>query len=604
MIRIDALGPLDVAVDGELAPRELLWRKNLGLLLYLARSPRGSRPRNGVASMFWGDKPESDARHSLNEALRVIRKSLPDGALEADGPTLVLDLDAVSLDADDFMDRLRADDFAGAAAIVRGEFAEGFAVPDSNDFEDWLSAERRHWRRLATQALVSLAEERLENGDLVGARETARRAAALDPLAEAPATLLVHCDALGGDPVAAVASYEVFAERLERALGLAPSESLQTLVGRIRTQRSIGDEEMRAEEPGLSRRLPLTGRGEGLKRAMTAVRDCLSDREPGLLIVLGGVGVGKTRLAEEIGARARLEGFRVAAVCCDAVDRDTDFGALRVLAESSELFCEAPAWSDPDAFRGALRSACRSGPILVWIDDAQHLDARSYAALGPLLRDLEGLPVLFLLCATSDPPMPEVDAAVQRVGREVSGAVVRLEPLDRDALRRLAGRALPDWTPEALDRLARRLEQDTAGIPLLAVDLLHALRLGLAPTDEAAAPWPAPSRTLDDSFPGELPEPLLAAIRVGFRRLSPEAQEILKVAAVCETRVAPELLERATDLRRASIVEALDELEWRRWLAAEPRGYSFIARLHRDAVAEDLMTEGQRRRLRTRLTGA
>ncbi len=56
-------------------------------------------------------------------------------------------------------------------------------------------------------------------------------------------------------------------------------------------------------------------------------------------------------------------------------------------------------------------------------------------------------------------------------------------------------------------------------------------------------------------------------------------------------------------MRRASIVEALDELEWRRWLAADPRGYSFIARLHRDAVAEDLMTEGQRRRLRTRLTG-
>ena len=47
--------------------------------------------------------------------------------------------------------------------------------------------------------------------------------------------------------------------------------------------------------------------------------------------------------------------------------------------------------------------------------------------------------------------------------------------------------------------------------------------------------------------------------------------------------------------------EALDELEWQRWLVAEGRGYSFVARLVRRVLAQDLLTPGQRRRLLARI---
>ena len=46
--------------------------------------------------------------------------------------------------------------------------------------------------------------------------------------------------------------------------------------------------------------------------------------------------------------------------------------------------------------------------------------------------------------------------------------------------------------------------------------------------------------------------------------------------------------------RRAS---ALDELEWHRWLVAEPRGYSFVARIVRQVVERDMVTAGQRQRV-------
>jgi hypothetical protein len=51
---------------------------------------------------------------------------------------------------------------------------------------------------------------------------------------------------------------------------------------------------------------------------------------------------------------------------------------------------------------------------------------------------------------------------------------------------------------------------------------------------------------------------------------------------------------------------ALDELEWGRWLEADPRGWRFAARIVRDVVAQDLVTPGQRLRFREAagLTGA
>jgi len=604
MIRIDTLGPLDVTVDGEPAPRELLWRKNLGLLLYLARSREHRRPRDRLTGMFWGDKPETDARHSLNEALRVIRRCLPEGALLVEGDLLRIQDGAVFLDVQEFADLTHEGADVPAAALVRGRFAEGFTIAESNEFEDWLSAERRHWARLSVQVLVSLAENLLEAGDLVGARDAGRRAAAIDPVSEAPAEILIRCDAIAGDPSAALATYHAFADTLDRELQLEPPASLRQLAERIRSQRAVADQAIRAEEPGLSRRLPLVGRGVALKGAMETIRGSRRDSEPRVLFVLGGAGTGKTRLAQEIVARAGLDGFRSASVRCDAIDRDTTHGALRALTENTDLFCDEPAWSDSGAFAGALAAETRTGPVLVWIDDAQFLDPASLRYLPPLLRDLGTRPVVFLLSANTDPAVPELDDVAHRVGRDIPGTVIRLEPLGGEALQRLAQRALPDWAPEEIDRLSRRLVADTAGIPLLAIDLLHALRLGLEVGPESSRHWPEASRTLDDPFPAELPEPLVAAIRVGFRRLSPDAQEILKAAAVAGRRVTADLLCRACNLDEDRTSEALDELEWRRWLVAEPRGYSFLAGLHQEVVATDLMTKGQRRRLEERLTSA
>ncbi len=248
-----------------------------------------------------------------------------------------------------------------------------------------------------------------------------------------------------------------------------------------------------------------------------------------------------------------------------------------------------------------MKNWLKSGSPMIWLNagavSASIIMVVALLALIAALRDLAGLPLFVLLTFQTQPPRSELDELRSRIGRDVPGASVLLRPLDDAALRELAGWAVPTYTGEELERLARRVAADSAGVPLLAVELYHAVALGLDLGTITGA-WPEPAKTLDQTLPADLPDAVVGAIRVGFRRLTPNAQQALGAAAALGERVPVEQLERATGLSRAHLLSALDELEWQRWLVAEPRGYAFLARIVREVVVRDMLTEGQRQRIR------
>src|SRR6185436_14022661 len=100
MILCRTLGPVAIQVGGAPAPPELLWRKNLALLVYLARSPARRRSREHVIGLLWGDKDETAARHSLREAIRVLRRCAGDAGVSTEGDQIGLLEGAVSLDTE------------------------------------------------------------------------------------------------------------------------------------------------------------------------------------------------------------------------------------------------------------------------------------------------------------------------------------------------------------------------------------------------------------------------------------------------------------------------------------------------------------------------
>ena len=70
-LALHCLGPPSVRVDGHEAPPDVLWRKHLALLTYLALSPDGRRSRNHLLGLLWPESPDDKARRSLNEAVRT-----------------------------------------------------------------------------------------------------------------------------------------------------------------------------------------------------------------------------------------------------------------------------------------------------------------------------------------------------------------------------------------------------------------------------------------------------------------------------------------------------------------------------------------------------
>jgi len=626
VIHCRTLGPVEVTVDGADAPAELLWRKNLALLLYLARSPKG-RARDHLIGLLWPDKPEEDARHSLNEALRILRRSAGAGGIEANATRVRLAQRSVKLDSDQFEHLSTAGDWPAACQLIGGEFLEGFSVPGAADFEHWLAAERTLWRSRCVDALTRQIESQLASGRTGTAMDLARRALALDPHADVVVRALMRTLALAGDPAAASGAFESFKARLAADVGARPEQETVALAERIARAPPGRPREahVRAAD-ATSRRAPLVERDRELRQVADVGSASRASKRAAITLVIGDPGTGKSRLADEARARARLDG--AAAVLVRAVEADAaeSWGGVFAVAQGllgvpgvaaapapalaafagrlqewAEQFGSAVRGVSPDvpgrALRDVLRAVTAEQPVFLVVDDAHWLDRDSLLALAAAARDLASAPLCLLLTRATHPARPELDDLQSRIGRDIPGTVVTLHALSANALRELAQWALPDYGDEQLDRITRRVAIDSAGLPLLAVELLHAITLGLD-LDRTREAWPQPLRTLEETLPGDLPEAVVGAIRVTFRRLGTAAQEVLRAAAVLGERVTPEQLARATGLPQPEVTGALDELEFGRWLVAEPRGYAFVARIVGDTIGRDQVTAGQRQRLR------
>ncbi|MGI9040005.1 MAG: AAA family ATPase [Gemmatimonadales bacterium] len=626
MILCRTLGPVEVSVDGGPAPPELLWRKHLALLLYLARSPRRVRSREHLIGLLWGDSTEAAARHSLSEALRVIRRHAGANSVEVTVGQVRLAPGAVELDLDRLEELAAARNWVGAAELIAGEFLEGFAVPGASEFENWLAAERELWRRRAVEVLVHYAEAMARVGRAQEASALAVRALTLEATSEPALRSALRCMSLSGDRAGALELFERFRSRLTAEVGAEPGEETRALVERIRRERGPRPDIQAGfadGEPVV--RPPLVGRGDELGRLLEAAAQSAQGKRAVLLTLEGDSGVGKTRLLSELLARLRLDGISVVSARTVHADCAEPWSGVLAIARGGLLTAPGVGAAPPAAlaafagalpewaerFRGAgdvapapwgralaetLRAAADEQPVALAVDDTQWLDPDSAHTLALILRDLAAAPLTLVLATAPYPPRPEIDELRARIGRDLQGETIRLRALGRASLRGLAEQMLPGYDPVAIDRVVRRVATDSAGLPLLAVELLRAVALGLD-LGTISGEWPEPLRTLDQSLPGNLPDAVVAAIRIGFRRLTPPAQRVLAATATLGDLVPPAWLERALSMDADEVARALDELEWHHWLVAEPRGYSFVARIVRKVVDRDMLTPGQRRRV-------
>ena len=222
----DAAGA-EIALPGKLDP---------ALLAYLALNQGRRHLRTKLATLLWAAR--ADALHSLSVSLNKLRSTLGD----AGGAVIVPKSDPVATDFRAMtVDALSFEQLATqgtrealelAEALFAGELLEGFDIR-SEDFEQWLTAERHRLRNLLVEVLSRLQRFRAQAGEIDKAIETASRLLRLDSLHEESHRSLIQLHLRAGRRSAALKAAETCEEILRREK-IEPEPETRRLMEEIR----------------------------------------------------------------------------------------------------------------------------------------------------------------------------------------------------------------------------------------------------------------------------------------------------------------------------------------------------------------------------------
>jgi DNA-binding SARP family transcriptional activator len=622
-LELACLGPPIVRLDGGEPPPEVVWRKHVALLVYLALSPDGSRTREHVIGLLWPDKPQDRARHSLNEAIRRLRAALGADRLHSDGDALALNRSRLVLDIDALA--RASDDPEAALAMVRGEFLEGFVLDDATPFEEWVGRQRLRYGEQVMGHLLTLGERALHERQLDAAVRWAREALGRDPMSEPAADLLLRAYAHAGNATGALATFHEFAARLETEIGEQPGLELTALAERIRAGRW-----RRVARASGAAPVPLVGRPD-VHRALFEALDRGLTGEAQCIVIAGEPGMGKTRLLDECAAHLALGGAHVVTARPMETDEDAAWSLLRQMgaaglttapgaAGTAPQALAALAWLLPDladrvtpreprdtadtgqALQSLVTAIADEQPLALLVDDAHFGDSRSLAALGGLAtsRGMRHMVVVLALDEARMHVAGAVSAVLGGLGRQVPGRLIRLRPLDESEMRALVGHLAP-WctTDEMTDRLARRLVREAGGNPFYAVTLLDGLDRTATLRDDLLG-WPERQSTLESPLPFSVPDLARMAIVARVAQLDENAGLALRAAAIGGRAVDIPLVAALVDQPTDWVEAQLERLEEARFVRFDGRRYVFTADIVVKVVRGECLTPGRRHRLRRR----
>jgi len=335
--------------------------------------------------------------------------------------------------------------------------------------------------------------------------------------------------------------------------------------------------------------LPLVGR----TRELAALESLMETPKDGtsVVIVAGEGGVGKSRLALELGDRAERRGWKVAygrafpveagvpyALFSDAflpILRDLDPDRLTVLSRGGEAELQylfpalgrgagpADLGGDPDELRTRLmwnfaeflKSYAAREPLLCVLEDLQWADESSLQLLHFLGRQVAGERILFV-CTYND---TQRDQSLELVRTERSlvslgvGEIRRLEPLTLDQVSELV--RLSFGVDAAVVReFCALLYGWTRGNPFFLEEILKSLIQSgrLAPSSGTWVGWDAQ----DFGLPPSIRDAVLARVSA----TSEGARTVAELTAIIGARARYPLLASISGLKERELLGALEEL--------------------------------------------
>lgn len=608
-MRIRVLGDLEIAAaDGAVDLGGAKPRALVGLLV--AAEGRAVAVEQLIEEV-WEGRPPARVEASLQTYVARLRRALdPERGEEGRVERLrthpggySLRQDDVEVDARQFTSllaqarALRPGEAVRAVALLEQALAlwqgEAYAGLPSGS----LRAEAVRLGEIRFAAVEDLWELRTELGSHVEAVAALERLVVEQPLRErlwALLTRALYRSARQGDALAALRRAR---EHLADELGVDPGPELQALEQAILrqdpalaagpTDTGASSAEPSSPLPRADDRSPLAaaasifGRASALKTAGEMVSAVARSGGGLVLVIEGESGIGKTRFADELIARAQFHGLRVGRGVWESDPCPPLWAWSRALAQvgvaASALQVDAAHDAASVSFQQAeqvLAALRQDGPAVVVLDDVQWADTESLRLLRRLAAVIAEVPLLLVLLVRREPsPSAELTGAVAALTR-LGAERLELSGLDPDAVR--------DWVRQRtgidLDAdVAAHLVARTEGNPFYLGELVRLLTSEGSLTEPSAEVWSTVPTSVKD------------VVRQRLGSLDPEASEVVTAAAVTGRSFDLDVVARAVTRPMPDVEEVAEALQVLGLVDEESPGrYRFTHAIARDAVYEML----------------
>jgi len=604
----------------------------------LAVHPGHALHREQIVDILWSGVDAESALNSLGKALHAARHAMEPGLprrkdsayLRLTDGMLVLNTDNVTVDTDQFeqlaegaIRHQEIEAYEDALAAYGGEL-----LPEDR-YEHWCSERRGVLAELRIRLLLGMAEALENQGAYNDAADRLRDVLQHDPTREAAHRQLMRIYERVGTPDQAVRQFHLCEDVLRRELDLAPQPETASLYGEILAHRLSrrpsrpGRADLSLLSPAQTSNVhPFVGRERVIERVcgQLARRDLT---QPGMIVVSGEAGVGKTRLLEELAKRAREQdavtlcagrGAQAGQFACGpfAVALE-DYAASRSEAERIELariyppltrfvpslgLGSPPLTTAPDlrdyhldlipSIVQFLTDLARTKPVLLVLGDLQEADDIGLDLIRYLAHLAVRVPLL-MVGALRDPDV-EADAGlrpmIEAMTRERLWLRIELHCLCRRDTDKLVRAMLPGT--RVSDTTLAEIYAQSRGNPLFVRELVHGIRSPGGPAMAGGSlpdsSWlvkrlPTRTRVLTAMRLALMDDPLRRVLGLAATADSAEISlnQLRAAAAALEPPMAVPVLFDALD--RALQMHLLDE---------GPKGYTFRHPIVRAALYECL----------------
>jgi DNA-binding SARP family transcriptional activator len=600
------LGPLEVrAGERDVTCKGAKQRLLLSVLLLNANEVVSS---DRLIDVLWGDRPPETTK-ALQMHISQLRKSLEPGLLLTRPPGYELRVAPRDVDVHRFsaaVDEGRAALASGRPRDARRLLDEALALwrgPPFADltFEDCLQGDIARLQELRLAALETRVDADLALGNHAEAIAELERLVVAHPTRERLRARLMLALYRAGRQADALEVYRDTRRALVDELGIEPGRELQELEARIL-----------AQDPGLDVATPdgtevLLGRERELGELLPVVDRALAGS--GALLLIGGeAGIGKSRMAEALAARAQDRGARVlVGRCWEAggapaywpwvqalrtylrdLPRDQLRGQVEGGDELTALFPEladvlphgvTTGSSDSEGARfrlfeaigSLLARAASNSPVAIFFDDLHAADSPSLLLLRFLAAQLPGSPLLITCCYRDTEAGPELAATLADLRRDPVAHRLSLAGLDQSATARLLEDTMG---AEPGGTLLAQVHEGTRGNPLFVAELGRLLASG--EWDEERLP---------------IPDGVRETIGRRLERCSAGCREVLAAASAFGREFELEPLGQVCGLAEDALFAAIEEATTARFVGDVPGSAGRLRFSHvlmRDALYDEL----------------